>query len=182
MALRSRTCPECGASVPRRTEQCPYCGTWFEAAAKNMSSAAPVEIVPAPSLHPEAGAFGVQSRGFLVGGLCGALVLYLIGWFFEDPEYWLADAAIWMWAVAEPAWLFLIALGLQTRRGVILSGVAFAVVQFAVHLAVIGVIAGRVQDDYVGIAAMFAGAALGGWLLGRMLHRIIRPSRAQTAP
>ena len=113
--------------------------------------------------------------------LGGALVFYVGGWFVEDTEYWLAEAAVWLWAVSMPAWLFLTALGWRAGRGAWLSGIAFAAVLFAVHLAVMGLIDGRLRDDHLGIAAMFAGAALGGWLLGRILHNTLRRAWARSS-
>ena len=86
---------------------------------------------------------------------------------------------IGLWAAALPAWLFLTSLGWRAGRGAWLSGIAFAVVLFAVHLIVMMIVDGRLQDDHVGIAAMFAGAALGGWLLGRILHNTLRRAWAR---
>lgn len=43
---------------------------------------------------------------------------------------------------------------------------------------VIWVIRGDLWDDHVGIAAMVAGASLIGWMLGRLLHGIIRLRKA----
>ena len=173
MALRSQACHNCGASVPARAQQCPYCDTWFDASTPGGTTARRVD--------PNAGEFGVQGWGWLGVALGGALVFYGAGWFLEDTRYWLADAAIGLWAAALPAWLFLTSLGWRAGRGAWLSGIAFAVALFIVHLALMGILAGRVQDDYVGIAAMFAGAALGGWLLGRILHNTLRRAWARSA-
>ena len=173
MALRSQACPNCGASVPVRAQQCPYCDTWFDASAADAASAQHVD--------PSAGEFGVQGWGWLGVALGGALVFYVAGWFFEDTRYWLADAAIGLWAMALPAWLFLTTLGWRAGRGAWLSGIAFAVALFVIHLAVMAIIDGRLQDDHLGIAAMFAGAALGGWLLGRTLHNALRRAWARGA-
>ena len=172
MALESQACPNCGASVPAGAQQCPYCDTWFEASAPGGAAARHVD--------PDAGEFGVQGWGWLGVALGGALVFYGAGWFFEDTRYWLAEAAIGLWAVALPAWLFLTSLGWRAGRGAWLSGIAFAGALFAVHLAVMVLIDGRLQDDHVGIAAMFAGAALGGWLLGRILHNTLRRAWASS--
>ncbi len=168
MALLSRTCPNCGVSVPAGSRRCPYCGTWFDA---SPSTAGP---------DPDAGEFGLRGKGPLVVGGAGALLLYGLGWLFEDTRFWLADAAVAVWAVALPLWLLLLAFGWRLGRGAWLGGIVFSAVLFAVHLAVTWALAGRLQDDYVGIAALFAGAALGGWMLGRLLHQAVR--RIRTPP
>ena len=162
MLLRSRSCPHCGASVPRRAPACPYCGTHFS------------EADPAAEGSTRRADFGWGGWLPLVIGVMGAGALYVAGWQFEDPRYWLADEAVALWVVGVPAWLFGVALAWRAPWGAWLPGVGLAVVFFVVHLAVIWMIAGRLQDDYLGIAAMVAGAALGGWLLGRGVHALIR--------
>ena len=168
MPLQSRTCPQCGASVPRRASQCPYCGAHFEHA---------LEADAAPPAD-----FGWGGWAPLAIGAVGAVALYAAGWAHEDTRYWLASEAVALWVGGVPAWLFAIALGWRASWGTWLPGLAAAGVFFVAHLAGIWIVEGRLQDDSVGIAAMVAGAALGGWLLGRGLHALIRRALEKSQP
>ncbi len=173
MAVQSRACPNCGASIPIRAKQCAYCETWIDDSSSTQVAEAPLDL--------SAGEFGVHGWGWLIVALGGASVFYGMGWFYEDTEYWLDDAAIGLWAAALPGWLFLTALGWRAGRGEWLSGIAYATFLFVIHLGVMAFIDRRIQDDHVGIAAMFAGAALAGWLLGRLLHITLRRTWARQA-
>ena len=114
----------------------------------------------------------------LVGAVVAAL-LYAAGWLLEDTRYWLAEEAVAVWGVALPAWLFLVALSWRARWGGWLTGFAVAIPVLALHLGIMWLIEGRLNDDDVGISAMFAGAALAGWLLGRLVHYVVRRARAR---
>lgn len=170
MLLRSRACSQCGASVPRRAASCPYCGTHFHAAAGAETGA--------PSAD-----FGWGGWAPLAVGAVGTVALYAAGWEREDVSYWLDAEAVALWVGAVPAWLFAVALGWRASWGAWLPGLVVAVLLFLAHLAGFWLLAGRVQDDYVGIAAMVAGAAFGGWLLGRGVHALLRRAwaRSQTS-
>ncbi|TET52900.1 MAG: hypothetical protein E3J64_04395, partial [Anaerolineales bacterium] len=108
-----------------------------------------------------------------------AALLYTIGWLLEDKYYWLADEAVVTWGVALPVWLFLVALAWRPRWGGWIAGFALSLPMFALHLGLMWIIEGRLNDDYVGISALFAGAALGGWLAGRFVHVVVRRARAR---
>ena len=118
--------------------------------------------------------WGIPGHSPIIIALIGAvLAVYATGWFFEDTAYWLARTAIIVWAFALPLILLLLGITWRIRTFGWLYGLAFAVPIFLIHLGIMGLIDGRVQDDHVGIAAMFAGAAFAGWLIGRALHTII---------
>lgn len=140
-------CSSCGAPFDPDARQCPYCGNWFESDSQEQGGAA--RVSSSVRLAPD---FGFSARVFLFAGILLACVLYALGWHFEDTEYWLADEAIAIWAVALPVWLCFLAFSWKAKWG---------------------------GFDGVGISAMFAGATLAGWLLGRGLHRMVRIVRAR---
>lgn len=102
-----------------------------------------------------------------------AFGIYGAGWPLEDPTYWLSDASIAVWAGAVPLWLLISATLLRIRGPVWLIGFAFGLILLLIHMGVMWGMRGRFNDDYAGIAAMYGGAAAGGWLLGRGLRRVI---------
>lgn len=184
--VKTRQCPGCGAPVPEGARRCAYCGSWYETLAKHVPVQRLLHTI-APRLTPGAGEFGLRGKVVLVAGALGAAILYASGWLFENTYYWLEDEAVAIWTGALPAWLCLVALAWRTRGRAWPTGFGFGVPVFAVHLGAMALIRGRVLDDYVGIAAVFAAAALGGWLLGRALHAMVRRARvrrrsAGTAP
>ena len=127
-----------------------------------------------------AGEFGISSQRLLTVGIIVAFGLYVTGWLFEDTQYWLDEVAMTVWVGVLPLWLFGVALVWRSSRMVLADGLLIALVEFIVHAIVIWAIRGRLWDDHIGIAGMIAGASLAGWLLGRLLHGIIRWRRIQS--
>jgi hypothetical protein len=110
-------------------------------------------------------------------GLTLAAAIYSLGWVLEDREYWLAPGAVALWAAVLPIWLGLIALTWRSRRRAWPIGLGVALAILAVHLGIMWLISGRINDDLFGIAAIYATLALAGWLLGRFLHFTLRKRR-----
>ena len=125
------------------------------------------------------GEFGWPGEKPLRIGMGVAAVLYGIGWLVEDSQYWLAMEAVVMWGGVLPAWLCAVALAWRPQVSGWFVGVLAAVPIFIVHVVVMWFTRGRLNDDYLGIGAIFAGVALGGWVLGRILHVLVRRVRAQ---
>lgn len=167
-----RTCAHCAASLPPSADRCPYCGTWFENA-----GAPPAETT---GVDPEAGEFGGRGLGFWGLALAGVGTLYGWGWTLEDTQYWLDTRAMLVWTLALPVWLAAVACLWRARWGAWLAGSGLGVVVFGVHLGVMVGLDGHFFDDQAGIAAMVAGAVVGGWTLGRVLHGLIRRGRARS--
>lgn len=130
-----------------------------------------------------AGEFGLTTPAWPAAGLSLALVIYALGWLAEDFQYWLDTTAIVFWAVACPLCLAVVAFGWQATRPTWLLALVGCLVQCLVHASVMAMVRGHLSDDHVGIAAMFAGANLAGWLAGRGLHLAFRHRRlrSQTA-
>jgi hypothetical protein len=144
------------------------------------TKATPPQRFPDLTLSPGVGEFGISGQLPLALAFVGGLGLYLIGWLFEDLTYWLEDEAVFIWVVLLPLWLFLSALVWRSERRGWTAGLVLALPMFTAHVFVIWLIRGRLDDDHFGIAAMVAGAALLGWLLGRGLHHGIRWRRTRT--
>lgn len=195
--IRALTCPNCGSAdvtIKQKLAEslllhCPYCNgsflvTFDESSESVTGPPAQRRSSPLSVLFPPAGAgeFGLSHNKLLLGlTAAGSLILYLIGWLLEDRQYLLDANAVIVWAGILPLWLLLAAAIWRTSRVVWPAGVAIATLIFLLHLGLTVVIKGRFNDDYAGIAAMFAGVALAGWLAGRWLHLGIRLVRAKQA-
>ncbi|MGD2251632.1 MAG: hypothetical protein PVF70_01815 [Anaerolineales bacterium] len=80
-------------------------------------------------------------------------------------------------STAFPAWLLLVANVWRPKRRGWVAGLAIAVAIFLLLLAIMFALR-RLNNHQAGIAALYAGAALVGWLLGRALHFLARRSFA----
>lgn len=161
---KSMKCQQCGATVTSESEQCEYCGTQF------YNPANQPEVKKKKSLLRDFGWKGILSLNII-----GIIFLYTLGWFFEDKEYWLDDTAIVIWAVILPLWIIVMTFFWFRKRGSILIGFILNLAIFGIHLLVImSFRRWHFNDDYLGIAAMFAGIAFGAWILGRILHHLAR--------
>ncbi|MEM7018424.1 MAG: hypothetical protein AAF512_13915 [Pseudomonadota bacterium] len=161
----SQACSGCGQVFVPGTTECEYCGR---------------ALVPS-GLASSAGDFGVRHVAWPSIGLLIASIIYMSGWLFEDTRYWLDERAILIWAGAVPFWLLLVALFWQPYWGGWLMGFAIGLPILLGHTGMMWVMDDfHFQDDHIGIAAMFAGAAFGGWMLGRLLHLIIQQARRRS--
>ncbi len=178
MSIEQRVCPGCGGPVAVSAQRCEHCGAWFDTSGKAGSSklASSTQRLFSP-LPSEAGEFGLSGHLPLLVGLMLAAVMYAIGWILEDREYWLAPGAVAIWAAALPIWLGLVSLTWKTNRTAWPIGLAIALITLGIHLGIMWLIRGRINDDMLGIAATFAALALAGWLLGRLLHFVLRRHR-----
>lgn len=173
--MKTRDCEKCGAPLEKNKLQCTYCGTWYEGNKSGISGRSrPVEVKSILNLPKGVGEFGISSNLFFVMGVTVTIVLYVLGWFFEDQQFWLNETAMLIWVGIIPIFLFGVALLWRVTRKVMLYGLAISLMVFLMHVFVIWVIRGDLWDDHVGIAAIVAGSSLAGWLLGRLGHGMIR--------
>jgi len=178
--MKTRECENCGASLEKEDLQCAYCGTWYEGNENEISDHnPPSKVISILNLPQGIGEFGISSNLFWVIGIIIITVLYVLGWFFEDKQYWLNGKALFIWVGIMPMCLFGVALLWQVTRKVMLYGLVFSLVVFLLHIFVIWKIRGNLWDDHYGIAAIVAGSLLAGWTLGRVGHRIIRLRNAR---
>jgi hypothetical protein len=177
MAIQTRKCSNCGAPVPLQNHQCDYCGSWFEDKGRVTSSVSPR---PGPTHERlQAADFGKQGKGYILACFQGAILIYIVGWSFEDTVYWLDTTAVIIWAGVLPLWMAVFSFTWSASKGQWLPGLIFSIPLFVIHLTIMWVIDQRIYDDSVGISAGFAGAALGAWLIGRALHIMIQRVRAK---
>ncbi len=179
--MQRRECPGCGGPVPVSASRCEHCGAWLEensrvSAASEKALAPPLKSFFEP-LPPDAGEFGLTGTIPLAAGIALAGVIYTLGWLLEDTSYWLAPGAVVVWGALLPIWLGLVALVWRTRRAAWSTGLAIAPSILAIHLGIVWILRRRINDDLLGIAAVFAGLGFAGWLLGRVLHAMLRRSR-----
>lgn len=175
MALQQRVCPGCGGPVAKSTSRCERCGTWFEEEHGSDVAAGTKTASVLKSffrrLPADAGEFGLGSMLPLAAGIAVACVLYAVGWFLEDTDYWLAPGAV------LPIWLGVVAFMWPTPRAAWPVGPGIALIMLAVHLGIVWLIRHRINDDLLGIASVYASLALAAWLVGRSLHLFLRRRR-----
>lgn len=195
MEISTLACPNCANTQNLHISEveqgymikCDYCGATSIAHFEHEEDDDGYEIIERPKITPQPdrlvdptlGEFGIQAGWYLPVTAVVAFVIYLIGWGYEDTQYWLSTASIVIWAGVLPLWLLVVALAWRPRWGEWLMGLAFGVSVFVFHIIAAWIIDGRLNDDLVGIGAMYGGAALVGWVVGRGLHWVIKRSRAQ---
>jgi hypothetical protein len=182
MVFEPHECPQCGAAVKENATQCEYCGTWLrqvDSAKPRMRKNGSRPYLPL-KLPAGVGEFGTKNSILKAVGLLLALGLYVIGWTLEDTDYWLDARAMLVWVGLLPLWLLGVALMWRSDRMVLAYGLLLALGEFIAHVAVIFTIRGNLWDDHVGIAGLVAGASLAGWLLGRLLHGVLRWRRIRS--
>ena len=173
--MKTREYEKCGASIEKNALQCAYCGTWYEGGKKGApAKSSPGKRLSMFKLPSGEGEFGVSNSRFFVMGALTTAILYVLGWLFEDRQYWLDEKALWIWVGAIPIGLFCIAFLWRANHKVVMIGFAVSLVVFLAHISVIWIMRGSLWDDHVGIASMIAGASLAGWLLGRLGHGMVR--------
>jgi len=193
--IRALNCPNCGSSDVKLMQelsdglllQCASCDTSSlvtvnESSDAETRSLAQKHRLELTSLLPASGEgeFGLSRSKLLLGlTAAGSIILYLVGWLLEDRQYLLATNAVVVWAGILPLWLLTGAATWRTPKVVWPIGLVIASLIFLLHLGLTVIIKGRFNDDYAGIAAMFAGFALAGWLAGRWLHLGIRLIRVK---
>jgi len=135
-----------------------------------------------PAIDPERGEFGLRGPAPFVLALVAGAGFCALGWALERPDtYWSKDEAVAMWIGAVPLSALIFALLLRPRWGRWLAGVAVGVFVAVVQTIATAIMTGRVNDDAIGLGAAVGGAAAIGWLLGALIHVIIRNSRARAA-
>ena len=158
-------CPQCGAPLSKDSNKCDYCGTEFD-------------IVISGKKIKRKSLFMLKDfgkKGLLPIIIAGILIFYTWGWILEDKEYWLEDKAIIVWSVMMPLWILILTFSWLKKRGALLIGLLVNTLIFGSHLLIIMIYENwHFNDDYAGIAAMFAGIAFGAWILGRFLHYLVR--------
>jgi hypothetical protein len=163
--------------VPISDRQCDYCGSWFADEGRIRQ-----QVRRKPSLTPEqlrAADFGVKGSGTILVCFLGAVIIYAVGWYFEDLVYWLDTTAVVIWAIVLPVWMLVFSYTWRASKGQWYPGLIFSIPLFLIHLSIMWAVDRHIYDDSVGISAEFAGAALGGWILGRVLHIITQRARAR---
>lgn len=181
--LQPHICPACGAPLPEGSRRCEHCGVWFETTPEKKDPASSVRSmgqIILPRLSTGAGEFGFEGKPPLVLGMIMACIIYILGWFLEDTQYWLAPASIAAWGALMPIWLGLAAFLWRTPRPVWMVGLIVGLALFAAHIAIVWLIRRDINDDLVGIAAIYAGMAFAGWSLGRWMRALLRQKRVQS--
>jgi hypothetical protein len=162
---KSIICYQCGAPVPQESMKCQYCGTEFGV----IDAEAPQKK---KKLLKD---FGWRGMAPFSLNIIGILILYSIGWILEDKQYWLDDSAIVFWAVLLPLWILIMTFIWSQKKGAIIIGFILCLIIFGVHLLLIMMFERwHFNDDYLGIAVLFASIPLGSWIVGRVLHHLVR--------
>jgi len=136
----------------------------------------------APDIDLERGEFGLRGPVPLVVTLLACAGFCALGWALERPEtYWSKDEAVAMWIGAVPLSALVLAALWRPRWGRWLAAIAVGVFVTIVQTVSTAIMMGRVNDDAIGLGAAVGGAAAVGWLLGALIHIVIRNGRARAA-
>ncbi len=158
-------CPSCSAPINLEAKECEFCGAEFLISDKGK-------------IIKNIKDFGAKSNWFFGLILFGVVTFYILGWFFEDTNYWLNDKAVIIWLVILPIWILTVTSVWANKWGAILYGVIISLLIFISHTIIMGYYRNwHFNDDYFGISGMFAGGVLGAWLTGRLIHYLIKKSR-----
>jgi hypothetical protein len=124
--------------------------------------------------------FGYTDSRFLILALLGSALIYGFGWTQEDSTNLLGPGAVILWGVVLPLWLAAFAFAWKSFWGQWLPGFAVGLPIFLIHVLVIFLLKGYLDRRAWDISAAFAGVALLGWVLGRILHLAVHRMRAKT--
>lgn len=184
-------CPQCGGNVPPDAAECRFCGSFLTrppaAAPAPMAApspaAAPMPAAPAaPAIDLERGEFGLKGPVPLVLTLVACAGFCALGWALERPDtYWSKDEAVAMWIGAVPLSALVMAALWRPKWGRWLAAVAVGVFVTLTQTVSTAIMTGRLNDDAIGLGAAVGGAAAVGWLVGAVIHVVIRNGRARAA-
>lgn len=180
MTTISHQCPNCQSPLSPPIDKCPYCQTelTFDENTEgfkviNSSDFSDTDLWKAD--------FGFRNANIITFAMIVAALIYAYGWKLEDQLYWLAAEAVIVWAGILPLWLAVVAFSWKALWGQWLPGFAVGTAIFLTHMLRMFLIRGSfINDNGVGISAIFGGAALGGWIIGRVIHLYIRNTRAKS--
>ena len=154
-------CSQCGAVLGPGEGNCNYCGTVFSQSKEKKKTKISLKE------------FGWEN--LLIPNIIGIIFIYLLGWFYEDINYWLDNMAILIWAVILPLWILSLTSIWIRKKGQYLIGILVSILIFISHFSIIMYFRKwHFNDDYLGIAAMFSGIVLLAWIAGRITHYFIR--------
>ena len=173
-------CENCGANLGPKSISCIYCG----------ASIHPDK--PDPVVHSSAGnkpgiltlkdgqaEFGVSGSMWIFSGLALTVFIYGFGWMYEDTQYWLNTNAMIVWSGLLPAWLLFFASILHGSTGRLSLGIVTGLTISLLHMAIMYLLRGRINDDMAGISIFIGALSLSAWITGRLIHRYIRLIRTK---
>ncbi len=161
--INTLKCPQCKAPISKEANKCEYCNTEFEIITTGKKSKQILKD------------FGWRGKNALVFNLIGVLILYSFGWILEDKKYWLATEAVLIWTVALPFWIIIMTSIWQIKWGSIFTGIIISILIFIIHsIIIMAYRKWHIRDDDILIAGIFATCVLVAWLIGRIIHHIIR--------
>ncbi len=167
-------CQNCGANLTYRADHCGYCGASVRITNdpnNELSGTGKLKLFDLPAGVAE---FGISTGIWLILGILTLVSLYILGWLYEDTRYWLATKAMVIWTGMLPAGLLVFAALLNLKRGQMGLGVLVFILVSLIHLVVMVLIRGNINDDMVGISILIGATSFTAWLVGRFLHLWIR--------
>lgn len=178
MAVTIFECPSCGGPNHKTSQKCEFCGVGllFDQKKTKYSKNKNFKFDNKTLWQAD---FGFTNAYILIVTTSIAALIYAVGWNYEDTQYWLAETAVIIWVALLPLWLAITSFFWKALWGQWIPGIMVGIAIFLTHMLRILLIDGRLNDDGIGISAMFGAASLLGWILGRVVHLWIRNYRAK---
>jgi hypothetical protein len=126
------------------------------------------------------GEFGLRSHGLLFVLLLLAAPASVGVWQLERPgTYWSSDLACAGWLGGVPFWLMLVAIFWRPRATRWVGAALSFFLCAAPFVTMVAIRGKRLNDDAWGLAAAVGACGMGGFILGWLLHGLIRRTRAR---
>ena len=169
-------CQNCGSNLSGQDDNCSYCGARIHHSPNpnNKSAASNQGKHGMFSIPVGEAEFGISGGGWLTFGLSFLSCLYGLGWILEDTQYWLDTRAMIIWTGVLPIFIMIFASLLNLPRGQFGFAIILLVLITLIHLGIVALIRGGINDDMIGISMLISSVSFLAWLIGRLIHLWVR--------
>jgi hypothetical protein len=161
-------CVSCGAARQKEETSCTYCSS-------ALVDKYGVPYKP-PAVIPD---YGWEGKGAIVASVIGVIVLFLVSIFYQKLGLTIQSSEKFGYYLL-PLWVALFASLWKTdSRMTLLIGLIPALIMFSTCFIAYSIKEGRIFDWTYGFSAIMSGLVFGAWMLGRIVHILIRKRLAE---